>query len=39
MKILATSATGKLGSKVVEMLLKDIPESQLAVSHRNSEKA
>lgn len=39
MKILVTGATGKLGSKVVEFLLKKIPADQLAVSVRNPEKA
>ncbi|TDL64001.1 SDR family oxidoreductase [Rhodococcus qingshengii] len=39
MKILVTGATGELGSKVVEMLLKTVPASQLAVSVRNPEKA
>ncbi|MFE3573994.1 SDR family oxidoreductase [Lysinibacillus sp. NPDC059133] len=39
MKILVTGATGKLGSKVVEALLKAIPASELAVSVRNPEKA
>jgi len=39
MKILVTGATGKLGSKVVESLLKSIPTSDLAVSVRNPEKA
>lgn len=39
MKILVTGATGKLGIKVVETLLKSIPASQLAVSVRNPEKA
>ncbi|PLT27914.1 SDR family oxidoreductase [Peribacillus deserti] len=39
MKILVTGATGKLGSKVVEALLKTVPASQLAVSVRNPEKA
>ncbi|MCY9660354.1 SDR family oxidoreductase [Paenibacillus chondroitinus] len=39
MKILVTGATGKLGSKVVETLLKTVPASQLAVSVRNPEKA
>jgi NAD(P)H dehydrogenase (quinone) len=39
MKILVTGATGKLGSKVVESLLKTIPASELAVSVRNPEKA
>ncbi|WP_102346109.1 SDR family oxidoreductase [Bacillus sp. Marseille-P3661] len=39
MKILVTGATGKLGSKVVESLLKSLPASELAVSVRNPEKA
>lgn len=39
MKILVTGATGKLGTKVVETLLKSVPASQLAVSVRNPEKA
>ncbi|MFD0695416.1 SDR family oxidoreductase [Paenibacillus sp. GCM10027628] len=39
MKILVTGATGRLGSKVVETLLKSVPASQLAVSVRNPEKA
>lgn len=39
MKILVTGATGKLGSKVVEALLKTLPASKLAVSVRNAEKA
>jgi NAD(P)H dehydrogenase (quinone) len=39
MKILVTGATGSLGSKVVEALLKKVPASQLAVSVRNPEKA
>ncbi|PFN99495.1 NAD(P)-dependent oxidoreductase [Bacillus sp. AFS076308] len=39
MKILVTGATGKLGSKVVDSLLKTIPASELAVSVRNPEKA
>ncbi len=39
MKLLVTGATGKLGSKVVESLLKTVPASQLAVSVRNPEKA
>lgn len=39
MKLLVTGATGKLGSKVVETLLKTVPASQLAVSVRNPEKA
>ncbi|MDU0203885.1 SDR family oxidoreductase [Paenibacillus sp. MAH-36] len=39
MKILVTGATGKLGSRVVDVLLKTVPASQLAVSVRNPEKA
>jgi NAD(P)H dehydrogenase (quinone) len=39
MKILVTGATGKLGTKVVESLLKSVPANQLAVSVRNPEKA
>jgi NAD(P)H dehydrogenase (quinone) len=39
MKILVTGATGKLGTKVVETLLKTVPASELAVSVRNPEKA
>jgi NAD(P)H dehydrogenase (quinone) len=39
MKLLVTGATGKLGSKVVETLLKTIAAEQLAVSVRNLEKA
>lgn len=39
MKILVTGATGQLGSKVVEHLLKEIPAEQLAVSVRNADKA
>lgn len=39
MKILVTGATGKLGSKVVEAILKTLPASKLAVSVRNAEKA
>ena len=39
MKILVTGATGKLGTKVVEALLKTVPASQVAVSVRNPEKA
>ncbi|MGG0737652.1 SDR family oxidoreductase [Niallia taxi] len=39
MKLLVTGATGKLGSKVVEELLKTVPAEQLAVSVRNPEKA
>lgn len=39
MKMLVTGATGKLGTKVVENLLKTVPASQLVVSVRNPEKA
>ncbi|MEH7113982.1 SDR family oxidoreductase [Neobacillus niacini] len=39
MKFLVTGATGKLGSKVVETILKTVPASQLAVSVRDPEKA
>ncbi|MGI8384881.1 SDR family oxidoreductase [Robertmurraya sp. P23] len=39
MKLLVTGATGKLGTKVVEILLKTVPANQLAVSVRNPEKA
>ncbi|UAL47748.1 SDR family oxidoreductase [Sutcliffiella horikoshii] len=39
MKMLVTGATGKLGSKIVEALLKKVPGNQLAVSVRNPEKA
>ncbi|WP_199616978.1 SDR family oxidoreductase [Paenibacillus alkalitolerans] len=39
MKMLVTGATGKLGMKVVETLLKTVPASQLVVSVRNPEKA
>ena len=39
MKILVTGATGKLGMKVVEALLKTVPAGRLAVSVRNQEKA
>ncbi|MDQ0242937.1 NAD(P)H dehydrogenase (quinone) [Bacillus fengqiuensis] len=39
MKMLVTGATGKLGTKVVETLLKTVPAEQLAVSVRNLEKA
>jgi NAD(P)H dehydrogenase (quinone) len=39
MKLLVTGATGKLGSKVVETLLKTLAAEQLAVSVRNPEKA
>ncbi|TYS17005.1 SDR family oxidoreductase [Rossellomorea vietnamensis] len=39
MKLLVTGATGKLGSKVMEFLLKTVPADQLAVSVRDPEKA
>lgn len=39
MKMLVTGATGKLGTKIVEALLKTVPAEQLAVSVRNTEKA
>ncbi|WP_282142568.1 SDR family oxidoreductase [Cytobacillus oceanisediminis] len=39
MKILVTGATGKLGSKVVESLLKSVPANNVVVSVRNPEKA
>ena len=39
MKMLITGATGKLGSKVVETLLKTLPAEQLAVSVRDLKKA
>ncbi|CAG7614014.1 SDR family oxidoreductase [Paenibacillus allorhizosphaerae] len=39
MKMLVTGATGRLGTKIVETLLKSVPASQLAVSVRNPEKA
>lgn len=39
MNILVTGATGKLGTKVVETLLKSVPAHQLAVSVRQPEKA
>ncbi|MHB8063724.1 MAG: NAD(P)H-binding protein, partial [Ruminiclostridium sp.] len=39
MKILVTGATGKLGTKVVEVLLHTVPASQLVVSVRNPDKA
>ncbi|PLS01885.1 SDR family oxidoreductase [Neobacillus cucumis] len=39
MKLLVTGATGKLGTKVVETLLKTVPASQIAVSVRHPEKA
>ena len=37
MKLLITGATGKFGTKVMEMLLKTVPANQLAVSIRNPE--
>ena len=39
MKILVTGATGKLGSKVVETLLKTVPIPQLVASVRDPNKA
>ncbi|WHY59828.1 SDR family oxidoreductase [Cytobacillus firmus] len=39
MRLLVTGATGKLGSKIVDALLKTVPANQLAVSVRNPEKA
>ncbi|MFC0560158.1 SDR family oxidoreductase [Halalkalibacter alkalisediminis] len=39
MKMLVTGATGKLGTRVVETLLKTVPANQLAVSVRNLKKA
>lgn len=39
MKLLVTGATGKLGTKVVEALLKSVPANQIAVSVRQPEKA
>ncbi|WP_410768882.1 SDR family oxidoreductase [Fontibacillus sp. BL9] len=39
MKILVTGATGKLGAKVVEQLLKTVPANELAVSVRDPLKA
>lgn len=39
MKMLVTGATGKLGTKVVEALLKTVPASELVVSVRKPEKA
>ncbi|MFC4598188.1 SDR family oxidoreductase [Cohnella hongkongensis] len=39
MSILVTGATGKLGTKVVEALLKSVPASELAVSVRDPGKA
>lgn len=39
MKILVTGATGKLGGRIVQALLKSMPAEQIAVSVRNPEKA
>ncbi|AYV69451.1 NAD(P)-dependent oxidoreductase [Niallia circulans] len=39
MKLLVTGATGKLGSKIANVLLAKVPADQLAVSVRNPEKA
>jgi NAD(P)H dehydrogenase (quinone) len=39
MKLLVTGATGKLGSKIVETLLKTVPANELTVSVRKPEKA
>ncbi|MCC3646753.1 SDR family oxidoreductase [Cytobacillus oceanisediminis] len=39
MRLLVTGATGKLGTKIVNALLKTVPANQLAVSVRNPEKA
>lgn len=39
MKLLVTGATGKLGTKIVDALLKTVPANQLAVSVRNPKKA
>ncbi|KAB7672639.1 SDR family oxidoreductase [Bacillus sp. B1-b2] len=39
MKLLVTGATGKLGSKIIQVLLKTVPSEQLAVSVREPEKA
>ncbi|MRG87634.1 SDR family oxidoreductase [Salinibacillus xinjiangensis] len=39
MKLIVTGATGKLGSKIVDKLLKNVPVDQLVVSVRNPEKA
>ncbi|MGO4371875.1 SDR family oxidoreductase [Paenibacillus sp. 2TAB19] len=39
MKLLVTGATGKLGAKIVDTLLKTVPANELAVSVRNPEKA
>jgi NAD(P)H dehydrogenase (quinone) len=39
MKILVTGATGKFGTKVVDILLRTVPANDLAVSVRNPERA
>ncbi|TDO94754.1 NAD(P)H dehydrogenase (quinone) [Halanaerobium saccharolyticum] len=39
MKTLVTGATGKLGSKVMDFLMKEVPAEQLAVSVRDPAKA
>lgn len=39
MKMLVTGATGKLGTKIIDSILKTVPASQLVVSVRNPEKA
>ncbi|MCA0754813.1 SDR family oxidoreductase [Paenibacillus sp. N4] len=39
MNLLVTGATGKLGTKIVDTLLKAVPAENLAVSVRNPEKA
>ena len=39
MKMLVTGATGHLGAKVVETLLKSVPANQIAVSVRDPNKA
>lgn len=39
MKMLVTGATGKLGSKVVDTLLRSVPATDLAVSVRTPQKA
>jgi len=39
MKLLVTGATGKFGTKVIEIILKTVPADQLAVSVRDPKKA
>ncbi|WP_027086959.1 SDR family oxidoreductase [Cohnella panacarvi] len=39
MKMLVTGATGKLGTEVVDALLKTVPADRIAASVRNPEKA